>query len=750
MPQGEGVIINGAGSQLSTGHRWGDYTSMNVDPVDDCTFWYVNEYYQTNSTNGWWLRVGAFKFPTCGTGAPISDLAVDKTGEPIIVAPGGNITYTITAMNNGPDDLAPVTNTLGLTNTSGISITQFGAAIPYPSAISVPVSGTLVDVNVHLSNFSHTYPEDVNVLLVSPDDQNVMLMSDVGGSVDSANLNFTFDDSAGGYLPDGDVALVSGVYRPTDYLDAIGDDNFPAPAPAGPYGTLLSDFNGLTQTGDWNLYVYDDADGDAGSLAGGWSLALTYEFPGVTLTDTLPAGFYLSSMSLPAGWSCVANGQFLTCTSLTMPVGQVPIELYGTAPSVTGYITNTVEITAEAFDPNPANNSAAFPILVDTAPVAGDDAYNATEDVMLVVPLPGVLSNDNDQDGDYLETYLNTEPSFGSVAFSFDGSFEYTPDLDFNGTDSFTYLVDDGFLSDEATVVINVAAVNDVPVAGDDTYETDEDTVLVVPAPGLLANDEDVDGDALIPLIATPPANGELALMDDGSFVYTPTLNFNGQDFFAYEVWDGEFSDQAQVTITVTSINDDPFADAGEDQTADEGQEIVLHGTVGDPGLKLSPLADLEIAWDLGDGTLVTGTLTVTHTYVDDGLYTVTLTATDSEGGVGVDTLLVTVANVSPTLDELADQAGTVNEAVTLEAFYSDPGILDTQTVDFDWGDGLTETLQLAAGGSSFQLNHIYLQVGVFTVSVNIIDKDGGFDEQTFVVTVAPSTLFMFIPAVYK
>jgi hypothetical protein len=63
MPQGEGIIVNGVGAQLSTGNRWGDYTSLNIDPVDDCTFWYVNEYYPVTSTNGWRIRVGSFTFP---------------------------------------------------------------------------------------------------------------------------------------------------------------------------------------------------------------------------------------------------------------------------------------------------------------------------------------------------------------------------------------------------------------------------------------------------------------------------------------------------------------------------------------------------------------------------------------------------------------------------------------------------------------------------------------------------------------
>lgn len=65
MSQGEGVIINGGGSQLISNFRWGDYTSMNVDPIDDCTFWYVNEYYQVTSQNNWQTRIGSFRLPGC-------------------------------------------------------------------------------------------------------------------------------------------------------------------------------------------------------------------------------------------------------------------------------------------------------------------------------------------------------------------------------------------------------------------------------------------------------------------------------------------------------------------------------------------------------------------------------------------------------------------------------------------------------------------------------------------------------------
>ena len=82
MPQGEGVIVNGTGAQTTTSARWGDYTSMNVDPTDDCTFWYVNQYVPVTSAVGWRLRIGSFKFPSCGA----SGALVQRT----FVASGGN------------------------------------------------------------------------------------------------------------------------------------------------------------------------------------------------------------------------------------------------------------------------------------------------------------------------------------------------------------------------------------------------------------------------------------------------------------------------------------------------------------------------------------------------------------------------------------------------------------------------------------------------------------------------------------
>lgn len=89
MPQGEGVIINGGGSQTSAAFRWGDYTSMNIDPLDDCTFWYTNEYYAVTSTTAYSTRIASFKFPNClATRRPVTDFDGDGKTDISIFRPG--------------------------------------------------------------------------------------------------------------------------------------------------------------------------------------------------------------------------------------------------------------------------------------------------------------------------------------------------------------------------------------------------------------------------------------------------------------------------------------------------------------------------------------------------------------------------------------------------------------------------------------------------------------------------------------
>src|ERR671922_34726 len=113
-----------------------------------------------------------------------------------------------------------------------------------------------------------------------------------------------------------------------------------------------------------------------------------------------------------------------------------------------------------------------------------------------------------------------------------------------------------------ATVNLTVTAVNDAPVAVNDGYATDEDTLLTVAAPGVLGNDTDEEHDALTAVLVSGPAHGTLTLNADGSFSYTPAANYNGPDSFTYQAKDasGALSNVATVNLTVTAVNDAPVA----------------------------------------------------------------------------------------------------------------------------------------------------------------------------------------------
>jgi VCBS repeat-containing protein len=140
------------------------------------------------------------------------------------------------------------------------------------------------------------------------------------------------------------------------------------------------------------------------------------------------------------------------------------------------------------------------------------------------------------------------------LSFQLDGSFVYTPTANFHGTDSFTYRASDGQVYSLETIVnLTVNSVNDDPVATPDTYMMVQDTVLEVSEPGVLTNDDDVDGDGLTAVLETVPTYGDLILQADGSFTYLPDTGFWGVDSFTYRAEDGQGgSTLATVTITVS------------------------------------------------------------------------------------------------------------------------------------------------------------------------------------------------------
>jgi hypothetical protein len=152
-----------------------------------------------------------------------------------------------------------------------------GTAAPYPSQKSVgafPRHSHIRDVNLTLKNYSHTFPDDVDVLL-GHKGVNRTVMSDVGTTLDVNNITLKLDDEASTKLPDSDQ-IVAGSFKPTNFE---AGDLFPAPAPTQDNRSALSGFDGNNPLGTWNLFVQDDAGGDCGAFAGGWSITIKAAVP---------------------------------------------------------------------------------------------------------------------------------------------------------------------------------------------------------------------------------------------------------------------------------------------------------------------------------------------------------------------------------------------------------------------------------------------------------------------------------------
>jgi subtilisin-like proprotein convertase family protein len=225
-------------------------------------------------------------------------------------------------------DGVSVTNTITAENTASIDIPDSGTASSYPSNITVSNQlGAVTTAVVVLNNFTHTAPDDVDLLLVAPGGRKIILMSDVGGSNPVSNLSLVFDDTAANSLPDS-TALSSGTYKPTDFE---AGDAFPAPAPSGPLtGTTLSAFNGINPNGVWSLYLVDDNGNNAGSISGGWGILLVTSASSCSLNLSsslqvfpITGGTGSFGLSSPFGcdWTATSLSSFVNITSGTNGVG---------------------------------------------------------------------------------------------------------------------------------------------------------------------------------------------------------------------------------------------------------------------------------------------------------------------------------------------------------------------------------------------------------------------------------------------
>jgi len=275
-------------------------------------------------------------------------------------------------------------------------------------------------------------------------------------------------------------------------------------------------------------------------------------------------------------------------------------------------------------------------------PIATPDSYSVAEDTPLLVAIPGVLGNDTYSGGGTLSAILASGATAGSVTLNPTGDFNYTPPTNFNGTATFTYLASDGTLSSSpATVTITVTPVNDAPTAADDSYNGTSDTLLTIAAPGVLANDSDVDGDALSAVQVSPPASGTLTLNSDGSFTYMPNAGFAGSDSFTYSASDGVASSNvATVTLNIAAaVNQAPVAvDDYMTTKMNNAVAIPVLANDSDPDGSLNPSSVTLTSQPGKKGNTATvnadGTITFTPRLNFRGSDTFTYTVQDNQGAV--------------------------------------------------------------------------------------------------------------------
>jgi hypothetical protein len=304
------------------------------------------------------------------------------------------------------------------------------------------------------------------------------------------------------------------------------------------------------------------------------------------------------------------------------------------------------------------------------APVSAPDTYATAQSTPLTVAAPGVLSNDSDPDGNPLTAVKVTNPTSGSVTLNSNGSFTYSPNAGFIGTDTFTYKANDGTV-DSAIVTVTIN-VNALPTASNDAYSVNQGQALTVTAPGVLGNDNSPGGFTLTMIRLTDPANGSVTSNANGSFTYTPTAGFIGTNSFTYRAHNSTGdSNIATVTITVNAV---PVA-TGDSYSVSSGQPI----TVSAPGLLGNdsspgglPLTASKVANPANGVATVNSNGSFTYTPNAGFAGTDTFTYKANNGINDSNTATVTITVFAIPLASNDSYSGSLNTPLTVAA----PGVL--------------------------------------------------------------------------
>jgi hypothetical protein len=604
-------------------------------------------------------------------GDPLTVSAVTQGANGTVTFSGGSVTYTPNANFNGSDSF-----------TYTVSDGNGGTAMATVSVTVNPVNDVPVANNDSATTNEDT-PVTVNVVANDTDVENETLT--VSAVTQGANGTVTF---AGGSV----------TYTPNANFN--GSDSFTY---------TVSDGNGGTATATVSVTVNPVNDAPVANA----DSATTNEDSPITVNvvgnDTDVEG----DMLVVSG---VAQGSNGTATFAGGSVTYTPNVNFNASDSFTytvsdgngGTATATVNVTVNA---------------VNDAPVANNDSATVGEDTPITV---NVVGNDTDVEGDPLAVSAVTQGTNGTVTFA-GGSTTYTPNGNFNGSDSFTYTVSDGNGgSATGTVNVTVTPANDAPVAADDSATTNEDTPVTV---DVVSNDSDVEGDTLVVSAVTQGTNGTVTFAG-GSVTYTPNANFNGSDSFTYTVSDGNGGTAtATVNVTVTPVNDAPVA-ADDSATINEDTPVTVNVVANDTDVEGDSLTVNAVTQGTnGTVTFAGGSVTYTPNGNFNGSDSFTYIVSDGNGGTSIATVNVAVNPVNDAPTGAVTIAGTPTEDQKLMADVS--GISDADGVgafSYQWLRNGTEIA--GAANSTYTLGDA--DVGtVITVVVRYTDGQGTHESVT-------------------